>query len=383
MIIDIVNMYESRLRATVRRGTSDVDCQMGVPVTTHQYRNRTNVHVLQRYLDEAEARLPITVQEHALRLEQVIADNEVGPDDDVLDRRLKSRRQAVARTDLIDLQERMSRRWEGITSQLTHTTGVATLAISSKLLGRTTEVFSVDSDRCSTCGRILIFDQSCHLSVCTTCRIVQSVLVVAEDVCNDVMVFKAQTLADPTYPVTAAPGDDIVAESNSDEDKIQQYTGYLAQFAADVAPLPTVVLECVYRNLSTIHILTNVRCRPTPIVHILKQHELVAYIPQAVRISKIFNGEKVPCLDGPLMQRLVSRFRILVAVARTSEVKLPSNDMMSHILLHLEGRSDLAECFPLQKTQSVLALSDDKVRLLIEGSRNIFPDMSWNLSRLV
>jgi ribosomal protein S27AE len=245
---------------------------------------------------------------------------------------------------------------------------IGRLVISNRIMGRPTESFYTDPDKCSRCGIFYTFDHVTNVHTCRQCGYTVDVLFISEDNSQDVLVTKE--------PNT---GSSVVSRPQSDYQYIRSplYKRYLSQFGERVPVIPTEVMRVLYRYLSNIHLQNSIRCRPTPVGNILRTHGFSKWANLSIRITKLFNGDPVPIIPDDLMERLVQRFDLIFRESSKQKQKLPSFEFLTNILLRIEGRPDLAKSFALHKTRVVLRRIATDLYTLIEKTKTIESDLKW------
>lgn len=247
---------------------------------------------------------------------------------------------------------------------------VARLVLSNSIMGRPTESFFSDPDRCTYCHMFYVFDSVTNVHTCPRCGYTVDTLFISEDNSQDVLVTK-----DPNT------GSSVLNRQTSDYHYIRSplFKRYLSQFGEDVPVIPTEIMRVLYRYLSNIHLQNSIRCRPTPVGNILRTHGFAKWSSLSIRITKIFNGEPVPIIPKKTIDRLVERFDTIFREASKQKKKLPSFEFITNILLRIEGRGDLAASFALHKTRSVLRRIANELTGLIDQVRMNAVDqsMSW------
>jgi hypothetical protein len=269
--------------------------------------------------------------------------------------------------------------------QSLHPEQVGSLAVLSYASGNTEEIFNVDPDRC-TCGRILHFTCVTHMDICLTCRKCKKVLLAAEDLQTDLM---HKMPSNPSTTTVAA----ITDKTNVDQMMLQDssssslvptsdkmivaktpvptpkamkppshaaYKRYLMQFSDKACEIPKDAWSLLYESLASIHLLSNLRCKPVPVERIFKTNRFQSLMSHSTRISKLFNTEPIPVLTTPMITRLVQRYDELYQTATVmferkqySKATLPGKEILTHIFLRMENRADLASAFTTHKTNNV------------------------------
>jgi hypothetical protein len=242
---------------------------------------------------------------------------------------------------------------------------------------------TIETEKCSHCPSStlpLVFCPVLFTTRCIQCCRVTRVLSIVEDTANDVIVFRnsssslAPDAPDLVIGANAAPAQPT---SRSTYSRATLYSKYLSQFLVTTPDAPPDVYDLVYRELSHIHLLGDTRCRPTPVVNILKANDKNDYVHLAARISLVFNGVNVPLLTKELYDNLIDRFNVLSKVVKRED-KLISSEHLTHGFLQCEGRPDLARGFSINKTAAVLKTVDARFRNIASQCAEIDPNKTRN-----
>ena len=323
--------------------------------------------------------------------------------------------------------------------------GTVTTLVKANQLLRISESYHIDSDRCSKCNRVLLFDVATSSSVCSDCHIAKHLVFTFEDRNCDLLVSKMLTSTSRQSAISYAskkkkemkkrkmevredhkknPGTvtgwpttrssnkrvredvspeamTVVSESKvgtttaneitytlstsqqvTVKKRVEQFQTYLSQFGTSVPPLPNPVIEVLHRHLSSIHFLTSVRCRTTPVLDILRSNGYVQYCWLANRVCRTFNGQPIPVLDDDLILRMVERFRRIVRATyffvpstgtgggtdtiSSSRKKVLTFEISAILLLLCEKREDIAILLSSHKTREVLHSSGERFMNLIQ-----------------
>jgi predicted Zn-ribbon and HTH transcriptional regulator len=378
-------MYRSRFRVWKRKHektVSDVSVRMRHTSSTTIYTNRANRHVIDRMLQAGESKWYAA---HKKRYEQdcieLSAIDNAPPEGQHINntdmyrfivevKRKKKRDQIQCRISSYENREYVSV-WSDMTCQLYNKNDnqVGRLVVSNRIIGRPTEQYFIDPDRCSKCKTQYVFNNITNINVCPSCGYTRDVLFISEDNSQDTLVTK-----DPgTGSVNAAE------KTTTDYHYVRSplYRRYLSQFSTDAPPIPTEIMRVLYKYLSNIHLQNSIRCRPTPVANILRTHGFSKWANMSIRITKVFNGEPVPSIPTDLIERLVHRFDLIFHAASARKQKLPSFDFITNILLRIEGRVDLAQSFALQKTRTVLRKIYKDLSRVIDYIRDKDDTVQW------
>ena len=362
-------MYRSRFRTWKKSADkSDRPHQ----VKTNIYTNRSNCHVIDRMLEHGKRKWlddkTILYNQYKEELQKIESDTSSCGTDEY--RRTEISRfvnEAKKQKKIDRLRKYMKEyendqhivEWDNMISQLYNRPDqyVGRLVIANRIMQRPTETFYMDPDKCMTCNIYFTFDNVTNINICTHCGYTTEVLFISEDNSQDVLINK-----DPgtgSIQVTEKPATDYQYIRSP------LYKRYLNQFSENAGPIPIEIMRVLYKYLSTIHFQNSIRCRPTPVSNILRQHGFSKWANMSIRISKVFNGEPIPVLSVELIKRLVDRFEIIFEESSRQKKKLPSFEFITNILLRIEGEIELAQSFTLQKTRNVLRkIYQDLVKIL-------------------
>lgn len=259
--------------------------------------------------------------------------------------------------------------------------------MTRSLVDNRNALYQFDSDVCVYCKSKMRIDNLRSQRVCPRCAVSSQILFTTMDCTNNQHVSASSTFIRPVFvrkvAATKVPetpksdeedeGDEAASTATETSGRAQYmrtplYSSYLRQFHIDMQPIPESVMKVLYIYLSSVHLLTTVRAKPTPIATILRANRAQSWAAQSVRIAMEFNGQTVPKLSAELIKRLVERFEIVTSVASSQSFERRKNqsfEYLTNIFLHLEGRSDLAACFSSHKTRSVLRLADDRFQAML------------------
>ena len=325
-------------------------------IRSTMYTNRMNHNVIDRMLDTAKRNYLQSIQStyltnltllQSLDAELVALEQQTQLMNYFTHKhQLEQRRAAIAKQLRVHSTGRDTRHWDRMTNALYHknTDHIGRLVLCTRILGRQTEKFLIDQNRCVHCNVLYTFDNVTNVHVCQTCGRTVDVLFINEDTMSE-----TQYVADMQMTGTS-----VSKSTEYNYVRSPLYRRYLSQFGEDLPGIPLEVMRVLYKYLSNIHLQNSIRCRPTPVTNILRTHGFTKWAACAMRITKMFNGEPIPMLSLTLIDRLVERFELIFTVATAQKHKLPSFEFITHILLYLEGHADLAQSFVLHKTRVVL-----------------------------
>jgi predicted Zn-ribbon and HTH transcriptional regulator len=372
----LAGMYRSRFRCNKKSAVSQSDSKTTI------YTNRSNRHVIDRMLDVGKNRHgQIGRKEYDSDLSEIetldiqLADLEMNNRHEMTffttRRLLERKRMTLKKRTKVYESGQYLKNWDTMTKHLYRRKDhhIGRLVLSNRIMGRPTENFFTDPDKCSRCGVFYTFDNITNVHTCTKCGLTIDVLFISEDNSQDVLITK-----DPNT------GSSVASKPQSDYHYIRSplYRRYLSQFGDDVPVIPTEVMRVLYRYLSNIHLQNSIRCRPTPVANILRTHGFTKWANLAIRITKLFNGDPIPVIPSDVIDRLVLRFDIIFRESSKKKQKLPSFEFITNILLRIEGRPDLASSFALHKTRAVLRRIAADLYMLIEHTEDTQSNLKWD-----
>ncbi len=276
---------------------------------------------------------------------------------------------------------------------------VGTLVVIDHLMDRPGNMYSVDTDVCQECGFVFSFNSVTYMKTCCYCSYSVTSIFFSEDRSQDMNVNKMAAThsgSSTTHPETARKrrsqtGElSTIRDSNSTiehqnrskrESQIRQKTAvfrkYLRQFTRDRPKVPAQVMFVLYQELSFVHLMSSVRCRPTPVASILRQKGLRKYADQAVRIASDFNGVELRDVDPETAERLTRRFALVSeAAAETRSNRVITFDTLAAVVLLCENRPDLAELVTTQKTCTPANINQF-VLLVLKIAQEKDPSLDW------
>jgi hypothetical protein len=363
------------------------------------YKNRANVHVLNRMLEFGEGKLKIWCEKDTNNLLEAkdslleelktIPNNTISTmtEQNTIKRKLSNIMKSL---DAVEYNTK-KKEWLYHTKQLMlNTTGsnnmnenISRLVIANRMLKRDTEIFYNDQNSCSRCENLFTFDHITNLNVCNSCGLSNRVLFVLEDKSQDLLVGKDPVSINTNIKNTNVLNNEpsLKVTTSSIYHRSPLYKRFLQQFSVTAPPIPMDIMKTLYQYLSNIHLQNSVRCRPTPVASILRASGYSKWANSSIVISKMFNGEPIPKLSNDLIDRLVHRFIIIFRVANiqnATKQKIPSFEFLTHILLYIEGEFRLATSFKTHKTRSILLKTFNQFKCLLEViKQSPQNDMEW------
>ena len=170
-----------------------------------------------------------------------------------------------------------------------------------------------------------------------------------------------------------------ITSNNIRTKKKTTYSRFIMQFIDTRPDIPNNVMRLVYDQLSTIHLLSSIRCRATPVASILRSHNLLEWVPYATVISRQFNGQWSPRIPKKIIHAVIERFDLITRVTTDKERKTLGVDLLTSTCLAAEGELKFSRAFSLMKTRSVMRLSSTRLREAITRAEIIEPSVDWSL----
>lgn len=299
---------------------------------------------------------------------------------------------------------------------------VGSLVVVDNLVSIQQQSYNIESELCPNCGEMFSFNHVTYMKTCNICSFTINSIFVTEDTSQDTIAAKRflKTSSSITFEpenvqrvqhgrfgcvqedTTIPPLDisvvshrapprvhvDVVNPENTSipdsiNVRVQQYRRWLQQFLDTRPPTPQAVMEMLYNQLSFMHVVSSVKCRPTPVSNILRQHGFKDYAADAVRISREFNGSTIPILTSVMLEKMVQRFTVLATfeIQHPQKKKLYTFEFLTVLVCWAEGREDIASLVCLQKTRSILKFCDYRIRDILRTVANDhrYPDLDWSL----
>jgi hypothetical protein len=232
-------MYRSRFRCNKTNFNSSDN-------KTTIYTNRSNRHVIDRMLevgkkrDEKTNKLKYAAnrEERAILLTEAetLAQNVSALAYPTKKRQLERRIEKLEENISEFVSGQTTRNWESMTRSLYQRSDqhVGVLVISNRIMGRPTENFFMDPDKCPRCVQLYLFDPITNVHTCTKCGYTVDVLFISEDTSQDCLVTR-----DPNQCSTKPVSDYHYIRS-------PLYRRYLSQFGEDVPTIPTENICPIY-----------------------------------------------------------------------------------------------------------------------------------------
>lgn len=311
--------------------------------------------------------------------------------------------------------------WKRKAQELKKFECVESLVFLQNLVDSEKESLTIDSERCKKCGGLFLMDPITNVNVCIKCCLVVERLFIQEDSATDVLILRSGVsgtnnnarkrkkgicttyLADENSKLLLdrATGkksrfltvsemttsheyqkkecDTVLAKISDVRKRVSSYSRFIEQFGEHQPDIPDEVMSVIYNDLSTVHLMSSVRCRPTPIATILRNHGYLKWVPFANVISRQFNGQECPRLSASLLQKLRARFELISSITTEQQRKSLSVDLVTSICLRAEGYPELAQMFSLIKTRHVASVNSERVRAIIEQAKKLNSSIDWDL----
>ena len=321
----------------------------------------------------------------------------------------------------IDAAEKSLSHFEKLASQLKLYGKSETLVMLNNITGKPPEALLIDSERCENCpDNLLLQDPLTHLNTCNICGRCMTRLFVTEDSSSDILILRSgvsgtninarkrkagisvtylkdavskkrllSQLADKSKKnlviIGSTEHDNVDEAQNDQTDAVEKtyvsYNRFINQFLDTRPEIPERVMGLIYNQLSTIHLLSSVRCRSTPVTSILRAAGETDWLPFSTVISREFNGQCSPRLTQLTIDNIIARFKVITSVTTDKQRKSLGIDMLTSICLQAEGLEAAASCFVLMKTKAVLRLSGKRLMEAIDMAKLKNPKIDWSKVR--
>jgi hypothetical protein len=351
-----------------------------------QYTNRAHAVVLRRAFDSEKKNLFVTnkstlIKEISdlktkLKVIKYQAKSSVNEYRDVK-RQIMTKKQQLVKTS--DLEYNWIKQCALITCGK-----LSSLVQANRLLQRSPEIYLLDNDRCEKCHIPFKFNNVICRYVCHNCSLLQKVLFVPEDSSVDTLILRAKTSGtdDRTEKqsvlITAKCLNGPMQRSKQILERTAQYKEFLLQYSEQAPIIPNEVLSLIFNQLSIVHLGGSSKCRLTAVKLILTKSEKFNYlVGQAARITRVFNGLCEPFLELDVIERLTKRFSHLLKLASKEDdkKKIFVSDVVTVMLLRIDGLTEESKKFQLHKTRSVLNESNKRYLELVELARLQDPEL--------
>ena len=335
------------------------------------YDNRININVLRRNLENASQNNKIIVKKQIYVLGIEKENLSSSKPTSVFEQYKKQRKVSKIECKINYFQCIFDRQWQSRSAQLLKnpSKNLATLIQAGKLLRAKTEIIFTNTDHCTICNHKYVFDCQRYVNICIHCKVVKIVLIADEDTMNDILVLREHVVN--SVPTTQS-------STSVRNGRLTLYKKFMYQFAEDVPEVPEEVFAVIYNNLSSVHMLTSFRCKSVPVTDILRNNNYKEWISQSMRITMLFNGEKVPCINTQLLQKCLTRFEH-VSLITLNDVKLLSFEILTHVFLTLENEKVIAGLFLLPRSKNVLINMIARIKIMCEACKKVYIE-NWDYS---
>lgn len=264
---------------------------------------------------------------------------------------------------------------------------LSSLCQANRLLRRAPELFTYDNDRCTHCHSILMFKPQTYMCTCPGpgCKRMQKGEFIQEDASMDVLI-RRTTTSGVEEPSTNAKVPRVVTAFAQEKRREQlcvkrkdEFRQFLQQYEENVPPIPNACIDFVYQNTTMVRLSGSVQIRPTFVQAILeKDATFCKFVPQAGRIARMFNGQKIPRLKQSTIDQMVEQFDSLRRCCnKKDDNKVLTCDVVAALLLRMH-QDDVEACkFFLHKQEEVLKKANSRLIELTAETRLKEPNL-WN-----
>jgi BMFP domain-containing protein YqiC len=267
-------------------------------------------------------------------------------------------------------------------SQLKNFECVQSLVFANRLLEKPPEVYPYDSDKCSGCNTVFIFNATDSMNICTICNVSVPVLFQSEDTSADTLILRcivSGTALEKTTGLVPLPSK-TVNIANKSASRIPFYKKFLQQYSTKI---PIDVFLYLHRcHVSTIHIPNIASCRSTIVAVCLKESPIFAkYEKLSMRITNELCGASSPILNDELIEKLVERFKDFMissndVLSAEQSKKNACFEFMTNRFLILENKKKLSRMFNLPKTRTVLRECDKRFQIVSKA-------LGWKIKKAI
>jgi len=176
-----------------------------------------------------------------------------------------------------------------------------------------------------------------------------------------------------------ALGEEI--EKNPEYNRVPLYTKFLRQYLRHDIEIDPKILNLLLKELFLTHSFHNTKCKPNVLVVILRKAGEHKWIPYAVTISRLLNRKNDSLfLEEEDITRLVDKFtEILTVFKQAHGCKFLNYDFITHQMLLMDGRRELASLFPCHKTPEVFFRSMKRLTTLCTTLKTIDTKFQWRV----
>lgn len=145
------------------------------------------------------------------------------------------------------------------------------------------------------------------------------------------------------------------------------YQRFLQQYNQTVPDIPQNIYDIILKDLFKTHVFSSTKCRPTPIIAILRKHKQVQWIPYALKISRILNNDRRDVyLPDTVIDRLLERFSEIVTLTNEDKKeKFLNYEFLTHQMLLMDNKPHHAALFKCHKTEGVYERSMSRLHILV------------------
>lgn len=176
-----------------------------------------------------------------------------------------------------------------------------------------------------------------------------------------------------------ALGEEI--EKSPEYNRVPLYTKFLRQYLRHDIEIDPKILNLLLKELFLTHSFHNTKCKPNVLVVILRKAGEHKWIPYVVTISRLLNRENDSLfLNEQDIVRLVDRFtEILTVFKQAHGCKFLNYDFITHQMLLMDGRRELATLFPCHKTPEVFFRSMKRLTTLCDTLSSKNTKFEWKV----
>lgn len=241
--------------------------------------------------------------------------------------------------------------------------------ILSQLTGKKYVPQEVNMDMCNKCNVEYLSDARKNILKCPSCHIVVIDYMSHNDTTGDIQ----------RRSITATSS--VQKTSNGVDSGL--YRKFLMQYWVDTEDPPERVLSAIVRSQMKNHMYTN-EISNTPILNTLREANMNDYIYMSQRIMKHIQGDPIPSYSMDLINRMVSRFEIVIPIfhkSKNGRKKSPNFTAITKAFLILEGEIEEAKKLKFQKTRAVYIRCMSLIRDLCIKAGQEDSTMNWDLKR--
>ena len=230
--------------------------------------------------------------------------------------------------------------------------------IYRKLFGSpvTTQLATDTTAQCTQCQCSYVYNQISAQRVCPSCGITTKTY---------------QYLTDLEYI------DELTRRQ--EYKRVPLYRRFLVLYNTDIPDIPRHVYEVILDHLFKNHTFRRSKCRPTPIIAILRKEKLTDYIPYALKMSRTLNSEPSNMyLPHDKIERLIQRFsEIMQVFDDTKKEKFLNYEFLTHQMLLMDRLTNYAQLFKCHKTECVYRRSMRRLETICTKLASIETIFEW------